>query len=200
MGAQQSSGGLGNLFTSTAHHVVMLGLDSAGKTTVLYRTKFEQYVNTVPTVGFNCEKVKGQVGKSKGVYFTVWDIGGQDKLRPLWNTYIHHTEGIIFVVDSCDHERFEEARIELMKIAKNAETIGVPIVIVANKQDLPNARSVDELERSLTLHELTGTHPWTIFPAIAVIGEGLFESVNSLYEMMVKAKKSKGKHKSASKR
>ena len=60
---------------------------------VLYRTKFEQYVNTVPTVGFNCEKVKGQVGKSKGVYFTVWDIGGQDKLRPLWNTYIHHTEG-----------------------------------------------------------------------------------------------------------
>lgn len=103
-------------------------------------------------------------------------------------------------MDSCDHERFEEARIELMKIAKNAETIGVPIVIVANKQDLPNARSVDELERSLTLHELTGTHPWTIFPAIAVIGEGLFESVNSLYEMMVKAKKSKGKHKSASKR
>ena len=55
--------------------------------------------------------------------------------------------GIIFVVDSCDHERFEEARIELMKIAKNAETIGVPIVILANKQDLPNARTVDELDR-----------------------------------------------------
>ena len=108
--------------------------------------------------------------------------------------------GIIFVVDSCDHERFEEARIELMKIAKNAETIGVPIVILANKQDLPNARTVDELERSLTLHELNGTHPWTIHSCIAVIGEGLFESINSLYEMIEKAKKSKGKHKSAAKR
>ena len=50
-------------------------------------------MNTVPTIGFNCEKVKGRVGKSKGVYFTVWDIGGQDKLRPLWSTYMHHTEG-----------------------------------------------------------------------------------------------------------
>lgn len=100
-------------------------------------------------------------------------------------------------MDSCDQERFEEARIELMKIAKNAETIGVPITIIANKQDLPNARSCAELERCLTLDELTATHPWTIHPAIAVIGEGLFESINSLYEMMVKARKSKGKHKSS---
>lgn len=60
---------------------------------VLYRMKYDQYMNTVPTVGFNCEKVKGQVGKSKGALFTVWDIGGQDKIRPLWNTYMHHSEG-----------------------------------------------------------------------------------------------------------
>lgn len=53
----------------------------------------DNYVNTTPTVGFNCEKVKGRTGKSKGVSFTIWDIGGQDRLRPLWNTYMHHTEG-----------------------------------------------------------------------------------------------------------
>ncbi|KAF6041293.1 hypothetical protein EB796_000455 [Bugula neritina] len=111
MGGQQST--FSQLFTSTYRHIVMLGLDCAGKTTVLYRMKLEQYMNTVPTIGFNCEKVKGHIGKSKGVSFTIWDIGGQDKLRPLWNTYMHHTEGIIFVVDSCDCERFEEAKIEL---------------------------------------------------------------------------------------
>ncbi|CAB3260107.1 unnamed protein product [Arctia plantaginis] len=60
-------------------HVVMLGLDSAGKTTALYRLKFDQYLNTVPTIGFNCEKVKGTLGKSKGVNFLVWDVGGQEK-------------------------------------------------------------------------------------------------------------------------
>lgn len=61
-------------------HVVMVGLDSAGKTTVLYRLKYEQYVNTMPTVGFNCEKVKGTLGKAKGVSFIIWDVGGQDKV------------------------------------------------------------------------------------------------------------------------
>lgn len=65
----------------------MLGLDSAGKTTALYRLKFDQYLNTVPTIGFNCEKVRGAVGKAKGAQFLVWDVGGQEKLRPLWRSY-----------------------------------------------------------------------------------------------------------------
>ncbi|KRK04795.1 uncharacterized protein Dyak_GE14526, isoform E [Drosophila yakuba] len=68
-------------------HVVMLGLDSAGKTTALYRLKFDQYLNTVPTIGFNCEKVQCTLGKAKGVHFLVWDVGGQEKLRPLWRSY-----------------------------------------------------------------------------------------------------------------
>jgi len=106
--------------------------------------------------------------------------------------------GIIFVVDSCDCERFEEAKIELSRIAKNTETLGVPIVIIANKQDLPGARSCAELERSLGLHELSSTHPWTIQPAIALIGEGLFESLNSLYGQMLSIKKSKSKNKNKS--
>lgn len=87
-------------------HLVMLGLDSAGKTTALYRLKFDQYLNTVPTIGFNCEKVKGQTGKIKGTSFLIWDIGGQDKLRPLWRSYTRCTDGIIFVVDSVDEERY----------------------------------------------------------------------------------------------
>lgn len=97
--------------------------------------------------------------------------------------------GIIFVVDSCDFERFEEARLELAKISKNHETLGVPILIIANKQDLPGARTSAEIERTLCLQELTATHPWTLVPTIALIGEGLYESLDSLYGLMLSAKK-----------
>ena len=76
------------------HHVVMVGLDSAGKTTVLYRLKFDQYVNTVPTIGFNCEKVRGSIGRTRALTFLVWDVGGQEKLRPLWRSYTRCVHGI----------------------------------------------------------------------------------------------------------
>ncbi|XP_030379530.1 ADP-ribosylation factor-like protein 4C [Scaptodrosophila lebanonensis] len=135
-------------------HIVMLGLDSAGKTTALYRLKFDQYLNTVPTIGFNCEKVQGTSGKAKGVHFLVWDVGGQEKLRPLWRSYTRCTDGILFVVDSVDTERMEEAKMELMRTAKCPDNQGVPVLILANKQDLPNACGPKELEKLLGLHEL----------------------------------------------
>ncbi|XP_034487079.1 ADP-ribosylation factor-like protein 4C [Drosophila innubila] len=135
-------------------HVVMLGLDSAGKTTALYRLKFDQYLNTVPTIGFNCEKVQGTLGKAKGVHFLVWDVGGQEKLRPLWRSYTRCTDGILFVVDSVDTERMEEAKMELMRTARCPDNQGVPVLILANKQDLPNACCPKELEKLLGLHEL----------------------------------------------
>ncbi|KAH8418150.1 hypothetical protein KR009_001141 [Drosophila setifemur] len=140
-------------------HVVMLGLDSAGKTTALYRLKFDQYLNTVPTIGFNCEKVHGTIGKAKGVHFLVWDVGGQEKLRPLWRSYTRCTDGILFVIDSVDSERMEEAKMELMRTAKCPDNQGVPVLILANKQDLPNACSAKELEKLLGLNELRNMVP-----------------------------------------
>ncbi|XP_037945122.1 ADP-ribosylation factor-like protein 4A [Teleopsis dalmanni] len=153
-----SMGKSGNILdalpTQGTFHVVMLGLDSAGKTTALYRLKFDQYLNTVPTIGFNCEKVQGTYGKAKGVQFLVWDVGGQEKLRPLWRSYTRCTDGILFVVDSVDVERMEEAKMELMRTAKCPDNQGVPVLILANKQDLPGARDPKELEKLLGLQEL----------------------------------------------
>ncbi|XP_022217385.1 ADP-ribosylation factor-like protein 4C [Drosophila obscura] len=140
-------------------HVVMLGLDSAGKTTALYRLKFDQYLNTVPTIGFNCEKVQGTIGRAKGIHFLVWDVGGQEKLRPLWRSYTRCTDGILFVIDSVDTERMEEAKMELMRTAKCPDNQGVPVLILANKQDLPNACGAKELEKLLGLHELHNPVP-----------------------------------------
>lgn len=140
MGATMGKPGslLESLPTQGSLHVVMLGLDSAGKTTALYRLKFDQYLNTVPTIGFNCERVRGALGKAKGVGFLVWDVGGQEKLRPLWKSYTRCTDGIIFVLDSVDVERMEEARMELARTCR--DNLGVPVLLLANKQDLPGAR------------------------------------------------------------
>lgn len=88
-----------------------VGLDAAGKTTILYKLKLGEVVTTIPTIGFNVETVE-----YKNVNFTVWDVGGQDKIRPLWRHYYQNTQGLIFVVDSNDRDRIGEAREELTKM------------------------------------------------------------------------------------
>ncbi|RNE98217.1 ADP-ribosylation factor 1, partial [Trypanosoma rangeli] len=80
--------------------ILMVGLDAAGKTTILYKLKLGEIVTTIPTIGFNVETVE-----YKNLKFTMWDVGGQDVLRPLWRHYYQNTNGIIFVVDSNDRER-----------------------------------------------------------------------------------------------
>ena len=85
------------LFSKKEMRILMVGLDAAGKTTILYKLKLGEIVTTVPTIGFNVETVE-----YKNISFTVWDVGGQDKIRPLWRHYYQNTQGLIFVVDSND--------------------------------------------------------------------------------------------------
>ncbi|KAI4831480.1 ADP-ribosylation factor-like protein 4C [Gymnodraco acuticeps] len=186
---------MGNSFTNLGAfqslHIVMLGLDSAGKTTVLYRLKFNEFVNTVPTIGFNTEKIRlGGAGASRGISCHFWDVGGQEKLRPLWKPYSRCTDGIVYVVDSVDAERLEEARTELHKITRSVENQGTPLLVIANKQDLPRALDVGEIEKQLALSELPPSTPFHVQPSCAIIGEGLEEGMDKLYEMIVKRRKS----------
>ena len=168
-------------------HIVMLGLDSAGKTTALYRIKFDQYLNTVPTIGFNCEKVKVRSGRIKGHTFLVWDIGGQDKLRPLWRSYTRRTDGIVFVVDSVDEERMEEAKVELLRTMRQPDNASIPLLVFANKQDLPGAKDPSEVARILGLADLSQS--WHVQPACAVIGDGLDDGLEKLYDMILARKR-----------
>lgn len=91
--------------------IISVGLDAAGKTTILYKLKLGEIVTTIPTIGFNVETVE-----YKNICFTVWDVGGQDKIRPLWRHYFQNTQGLIFVVDSNDRERIGEAEKELQNM------------------------------------------------------------------------------------
>lgn len=156
--------------------VLMLGLDSAGKTTVLYKLKLDQPVSAIPTVGFNVETVT-----FKNVKFGIWDVGGQDKIRPLWRHYFTGTQGLIFVIDSSDRERIEEARQELYKIAMDRVMSDVPILILANKQDMPNAMKPQEIQQRL---ELTSgplkQRNWIVQPSTAVTGDGVYEGLGWL--------------------
>merc|ERR1712113_47862 len=83
--------------------ILMVGLDNAGKTTVLYKLKLGEVIHTIPTIGFNVEQVQ-----YKNINFTVWDVGGQDKIRPLWRHYYKNTQAVIFVVDSGDRDRIDD--------------------------------------------------------------------------------------------
>ncbi|XP_076330966.1 ADP-ribosylation factor-like protein 4A [Tachypleus tridentatus] len=153
----------------------------------LYRLKFDQFLNTIPTIGFNCEKIKWTTGKSRGTRFMFWDVGGQDKLRPLWRSYTRFTNGIVFVLDSVDVERMEKAKMEVLKIRK------LWILVLANKQDLPRAKSTHDIEKHLGLKELGSHHLWHIQPACAIIGDGLGQGLEVLYDMIITARQSKKK-------
>lgn len=125
--------------------IVIVGLDGAGKTTVLYNLQFgEEIENTVPTLGFNVENL--QVNKAK---FKAWDLGGQHRLRELWHYYYEEIDGIVFVIDSVDKDRFPEARDELHKILRNPKLSELPVLILANKQDISMAAGKTEIVEAL---------------------------------------------------
>lgn len=154
--------------------ILMVGLDAAGKTTILYKLKLGEIVTTIPTIGFNVETVE-----YKNICFTVWDVGGQDKIRPLWRHYFQNTQGLIFVVDSNDRDRIAEAEKELRNMLAEDELRDAVLLVFANKQDLPNAMTAAELTDKLQLNSLRGKN-WYIQATCATQGHGLYEGLDWL--------------------
>lgn len=161
------------LLTKKQIRILMLGLDGAGKTTLLYKLKFGNTIATIPTIGFNVETVD-----YKKLTFTVWDVGGQDKIRCLWRHYFQNTNGLIFVVDSNDLERMDKASNELKHLLEEFELQNAVLLVLANKQDLPMALSVDLIADKMCLKDLK--RKWKIQGICAIKGDGLYESLEWL--------------------
>ena len=128
------------MFGKEERRILMVGLDAAGKTTILYKLKLGEIVTTIPTIGFNVETLEYE-----NISFSMWDVGGQDKIRPLWRHYYQNTQGLIFVVDSNDRDRIDDAKEELHRMLNEDELRDAVVLVFANKQDLPQAMPAAEV-------------------------------------------------------
>jgi len=146
-----------------------------------YSIFFNSYIFII--LGFNVETVE-----YKNISFTVWDVGGQDKIRPLWRHYYQNTQGIIFVVDSNDRERAEDAREELHRMLNEPELSEAVLLVFANKQDLPKAMKPADVAERLGLSSLR-TRVWHIQGCCATTGDGLYEGLDWLSDTLAKRNK-----------
>ncbi|XP_037683189.1 ADP-ribosylation factor-like protein 14 [Choloepus didactylus] len=168
--------------------ILLLGLDSAGKSTLLYKLKFAKDTATTPTIGFNVEMIELE----KRISLTVWDVGGQEKMRTVWCCYCENTDGLLYVVDSTDKQRLEDSRREFEHILKNEHIKKIPVVLLANKQDIPGALSAEDITRMFKMKELCSDRNWYVQPCCAITGDGLAEGFRQLTGFMKSHVKSRG--------
>ncbi|CAF0833914.1 unnamed protein product [Rotaria sp. Silwood1] len=164
--------------------ILMLGLDNAGKTTILYRMKRTEDFHTVPTIGFNVETIS----PCRGISLTVWDVGGQDHLRTLWHHYFDNIDGLVFVIDSTDARRLNLARAELEGIYQHDSMKHVPLIVLANKQDTLDALPAEYIAEKLNLVQWPNGS-YYIIPCCALTGAGLTDAFTTLAHMIRQYKK-----------
>mmetsp|Transcript_27973 Transcript_27973/g.59450 ORF Transcript_27973/g.59450 Transcript_27973/m.59450 type:complete len:194 (-) Transcript_27973:34-615(-) len=165
--------------------MVILGIDNAGKTTMLEQLKAAFGLpalapeKVVPTIGMNIGKIKVD-----GVQAVLWDLGGQLSLRSLWHNYFAEVEGIMFLIDSQDRARMVEAKEALYGILRHPELAGVPLLVVANKQDMAEAVGVSEISQLFELEGITDRE-CHIHPCSALKRQGIEESIRWLTTVSV---------------
>ena len=166
------------------YKITIIGLDNAGKTTALYRLLNGTTVNTQPTVGSNVETIERQ-----NVRLQCWDLAGQTAFRSGWTTFFNETNAILFIVDSSDRARLGEARNELFRVLDDESTKGCCILVLANKQDIPDCLSLSAVTEGLQLAEIKD-HEWSILPSCSLTGQGLEEAVAWLVQHLDSNKES----------
>ncbi|DBA03494.1 TPA: hypothetical protein N0F65_011395 [Lagenidium giganteum] len=158
-----------SLFGSKEVRILILGLDNAGKTTILYRLQADEIEQTVPTIGFNMETLQ-----YKNIKFQVWDLGGQTSIRPYWRCYYPNTDALIYVVDSADIDRLHIAKQELHAMLEEEELKDSILLVFANKQDQKGALNAAQISEAMGLSEIRNRQ-WSIKETTATKGSGLFE-------------------------
>ena len=159
--------------------IIILGMQNAGKTTILYRLSLGTLVKTTPTIGSNVEELT-----YNNVKFQAWDLGGQESIRSVWDVYYMNTDAIVYVIDSQDDEYFEESKSQFHKLLKHPTLKNATILIFANKQDLTRAKNINKLIQDYEFDKIK-SHVWHIQPCSALKGEGLITGIKWLSEQLV---------------
>ena len=158
--------------------IIILGIQNAGKTTILYRLSLGQLVQTTPTIGSNVEEIS-----YNNVKLQAWDLGGQESTRSVWDVYFVNTDAIIYVIDTHD-TNFEESKNQFYKLLDNEALKNTIILIFANKQDLSGAKKVNEIIQIYELDKIKD-HIWYVQPCSAQTGEGLVTGMKWLSDQLV---------------
>ena len=158
--------------------IIILGIQNAGKTTILYRLSIGQLVKTTPTIGSNVEEIS-----YNNVKLQAWDLGGQESTRSIWSVYYVNTDAIIYVIDTHD-DNYDDSKIQFYKLLENETLKNAIILIYANKQDLPGAKNVSEIIQIYELDTIKD-HIWHIQPCSAQTGEGLITGMKWLSDQLV---------------
>ncbi|XP_046887058.1 ADP-ribosylation factor-like protein 11 [Hypomesus transpacificus] len=159
--------------------VVLLGLDSSGKSTLLSMLQTGLVMDTSPTVGFNV----GTLELNKNTSLIVWDVGGQSKMRSNWRYYLDDCKALVFVVDSNDRARMGEAQKALKKVLADENLKDVPLMVLANKKDLPNSMTIREVSNLLELPSYKD-RMWEIQACSALKGLGLMQAFLSVAKLI----------------
>mmetsp|Transcript_31147 Transcript_31147/g.54756 ORF Transcript_31147/g.54756 Transcript_31147/m.54756 type:complete len:184 (-) Transcript_31147:174-725(-) len=166
--------------SSKKYKICMLGLDNAGKTTILFKLHLGEVVETQPTIGSNVEEIK-----VNNLRFVCWDLGGQTTLRKNWADYFTNTSAVIMVVDSCDRKRIDEVKKEFYKVLGDPNLKNACFLVLANKQDCENKMEAAEIAQKLDLLALK-THSWHIQATCALTGAGLSEGMDWISHQITK--------------
>lgn len=165
--------------------ILLLGLDGAGKTTLIEQLKYEY--NGVqplpaskmqPTVGLNIAKVR-----TASAEFLLWDMGGKSDLRSLWKNYLEDADGLIWVVDAADLGRAKELRDTINDIISSENVSNKPLLVFANKQDLDSAVDAEHLESKMQL--VLDSTRCNVCNCSLLSGEGIVEGFTWLADMLM---------------
>ncbi|KAH3697984.1 ADP-ribosylation factor-related protein 1-like [Dreissena polymorpha] len=169
------------MFQKDEYNVLILGLDNAGKTTYLEQTKMKFTKNYQ---GMSLNKITTTVGLNigtitiGGVKLKFWDLGGQEELQSLWDKYYAESHAVIYVVDSSDKERIDESKDAFDKMIVNDSLKDVPLLLLANKQDLPEVVTVGTIKSVFYgSSDLIGQRDCRVNGVSALKGDGINDGI-----------------------
>lgn len=151
--------------------ILVLGLDNAGKTTIIKKFNGEDVGEVAPTLGFQINTLYFQ-----GYKLVLWDVGGQASIRTYWRNFFEKTDGLIWVVDSSDVQRLEICRRELHELLRQEKLQGAALLVYYNKSDIEGSLSLKEISQFLQLESLQN-RDWAILPSSGITGSGLEQGI-----------------------
>ncbi|XP_052682621.1 uncharacterized protein LOC128163145 isoform X1 [Crassostrea angulata] len=159
---------------ATSFRLILVGLDGAGKTSLLYKLSLGDFVTTKPTLGFNVETISYNNNT-----ITLWDMGGTPSIRRLWKHYYLNCHGMIFVIDGSARDRLQDADDLLTSLLMEKELHGIPMVFLANKKDIEGALTEKDVIEYFCLDEISN-RLCTVQRTSALTGEGIEKALDNM--------------------